>query len=80
MHHRFGAHIVTILFVMKIAKREVRSQSTDIVSNPMNQHERQGKIVFEFPRNCIHHPGRVCDCIEPEAARHFFLVEYAQAI
>jgi hypothetical protein len=28
-----------------------------------------------FARNSIHHPHRMCDCIEPECARHLFFSE-----
>ncbi len=68
-----GTCIVTILFVMKIARREERSPSTNIVADPVNQHEGQSKMVFELPRNCIHHPGCVGDGVEPEVARHLLL-------
>jgi hypothetical protein len=73
VRHMLGTCIVTILFVMKIAKREERSPSTNVVANPANQHEGQSETVFELPRNCIHHPGCVGDGIEPEVAKHLLL-------
>ncbi len=70
VHHMIGTRILAIFFVMKIAQREEWSPSADIVANSVNQHERQSKRVLEFSRNCVHHSGRMGDCVEPEVAWH----------
>ncbi len=71
----FGALDVVVFFMVEVSQREKWKPSLLVMSNAMDKEEWGGQPTRIFARNGIHHPCRMCDCIEPERARYLFFGE-----
>jgi hypothetical protein len=71
----FGALDVAIFFMVEISQREKWNPGLLIMSNAVDKEELGGQPTRLFSKNGIHHPCRMCDCMEPECAKHLFFGE-----
>ncbi len=70
-----GALDIAIFFMVEVSQREKWNPGPLVMSNAMDEEEWGCQLTRIFARNGIHHPCCMCDCIEPECARHLFFSE-----
>ncbi len=71
----FGVLDIAILFMVEVSQREKWNPGPLTMSNAVDKEEQGCQSTRIFARNGIHHPCCICDCIEPEHARHLFFSE-----
>ncbi len=71
----FGALDIAVFFMVEVSQREKWNSGPLVMSDAVEEEERGGQPTRIFARNGIHHPHHMCDCIEPECARHLFFGE-----
>ncbi len=71
----FGVLDVAVFFMVEVSQREKWNPGLLVMSNAMDKEEWGCQSTRIFARNGIHHPCRMCDCIEPEHTKHLIFSE-----